>query len=140
MSPGTPQAPSWTETQQWLLEQGVLTVDELCALRGETPEVTRASLLSPPQALVVHHGDKELLPAFQFDDDGAQRPELRDLLHALLAAGRGPWATWTWMLSPTGLLSGQVPAEVALEPGQHHRVERAVQRTIDSVRHARGAF
>jgi len=49
---------------------------------------------------------------FQLDQLGQSRPELQPMLDVLLTNGIDGWPLWTWLTSPTSLLSGQTPESV----------------------------
>ena len=61
----------------------------------------------------VTHNGRTLIPAFQLDQFRGARPELRPMLDVLLQGGVDGWPLWTWLTSPTSLLSGQTPETVA---------------------------
>ncbi|MBI3212225.1 MAG: hypothetical protein HYZ38_00250 [Mycobacterium sp.] len=113
-----------------LLASGVLTQSSLSQLRGDSrPSSTRTWLARRKQAralFTVSHGGRTLIPAFQLDEHGEPRPELQPILAVLLDAGVHGWTLWTWLTSPTSLLSGEVPERLARTAGQ--RVLRAAQR------------
>ena len=67
-----------------------------------------------------------MIPAFQFDESGEPRPELRPMLSALQEGGLEGWSLWTWLTRPTSFLSGGVPEEVARTNPK--RALRAAQR------------
>lgn len=83
---------------------------------------------APADAFAVAAGDGAAAPAFQFDETGAVRAELRPILEVLCGAGVGGWQLWVWLTTPTPLLSGEVPERLArTEPA---RVLRAAQRFV----------
>lgn len=113
-----------------LLATPVYTHATLGALRGDTKSsstrawVTRRRLNH--ELFTVSHGGRALIPGFQIDDNGKPRPELQPILRALAAADLREWALWTWLTSPTSLLSGEIPEQLARQAP--HRVLRAAQR------------
>jgi hypothetical protein len=62
--------------------------------------------------LAINVDGQVVYPAFQFTDQGALRDEITTLIEVLQVAGLGPWQTWTWLVEPTGMLSGEVPVEL----------------------------
>ena len=78
---------------------------------------------------MVPHDDGVLVPAFQLDDAGEVREELRPVLAALLSdAARNrvdPWQVWGWLVRPAALLGGAVPAEAVLDPEEAPLVQHA---------------
>ncbi|MCB0951087.1 MAG: hypothetical protein K0U84_22220 [Actinomycetia bacterium] len=59
------------------------------------------------ELFTVKHDGRTIIPAFQLDADGEPRPELQPVLQPLIDAGVQSWALWTWLTSPTSLLSGR---------------------------------
>lgn len=104
-----------------LLATGAFDVDQLGSLRND-PSV-RATKHMIEQAgnavLAVAVDDAVVYPAFQFDDRGVPRDEISNLIELLQASGLGAWQTWSWLVEPTGMLSGGVPVEMIFtEPGR----------------------
>jgi hypothetical protein len=102
----------------------------LSELRGDAKESSTRTWLSRRKAenkiFAVTHNGRTLIPAFQLDDRGEPRPELQPLLAALQGAGVRGWALWTWLTSPTSLLSGEVPEQLVHTAPK--RVLRAAER------------
>ena len=100
-----------------LLATPVLTYDTLQLLRGEPKESSTRTWFARRRAehavFAVTHNGRTLIPAFQFDQFGQPRPELQPMLDILLTSGIDGWPLWTWLTSPTSLLSGQTPEAVA---------------------------
>ncbi|MFL9866635.1 hypothetical protein PQR67_20875 [Paraburkholderia fungorum] len=59
-------------------------------------------------------------PDFQFDSDGALRPEVLDLLKLLPGdeEDRGGWRRVFWLYSPHALLDGETPAHIFMSDPQ----------------------
>lgn len=113
-----------------LLATEVLTHDSLRQLRGDARASSTRTWLArrrdARELFTVAHNGRTLIPAFQLDEQGRPRPELKPIVSALLDAGVDGWNAWTWLTMPTSLLSGEVPAELAgTEPD---RVLRAATR------------
>lgn len=100
-----------------LLATPVLTYDTLQLLRGEPKESSTRTWFARRRAqhavFAVTHNGRALIPAFQLDQFGQPRPELQPLLDVLLSNGIDGWPLWTWLTSPTSLLSGQTPESIA---------------------------
>ncbi|MCW2688470.1 MAG: hypothetical protein JWR37_3360 [Mycobacterium sp.] len=113
-----------------LLATPVLTHRSLRELRGDARESSTRTWLSrrrDARALfTISHNGRTLIPAFQLDDNGEPRPELQPILDALIDAGVQGWPLWTWLTSPTNLLSGETPERLARTAPQ--RVLRAAKR------------
>ena len=113
-----------------LLATEVFTHDTLQQLRGDRQASSTRTWVARKRAarqlFTVTHDRQTIVPAFQFTADGSLRPELRPLLEALAAGGVDGWQLWTWLTSPSSLLSGGVPHEVART--QPERALRAAQR------------
>ncbi len=113
-----------------LLATPLYTHGSLCELRGDARESSTRTWLSRRKAenkvFIVTHNGRTLIPAFQLDDRGEPRPELQPLLAALQGSGVQGWALWTWLTSPTSLLSGAVPEQLVRAAPK--RVLRAAER------------
>jgi hypothetical protein len=100
-----------------LLVTPVLTYETLSELRGDkTVSSTRTWLARRRDAhtlFTVNHNGRTLIPAFQIDERGEPRIELRPILSVLSEGGVQGWSLWTWLTKPTSFLSGGVPEEVA---------------------------
>lgn len=120
--------------RQRLLRTPSYDYETLRGLRGEpTVRATRTAvsrMRAKNQLFTVSAtvGRTVVIPAFLLTDACEPRPELQPLLEPLLTAGLGPWQLWTWLTSPTGLLSGQVPEAVAAEPATAERAAVAARR------------
>lgn len=116
-----------------LLASGALDDGALRALRGD-PDVAATAewvALQSARLLVVPHEGVRVFPAFQFDRHGELRSELADPVAPLQRAGLRPWQTRSWLVSPTGRLSGGVPSNMVRSDPV--RAARAVQRLIDDL-------
>ena len=115
-----------------LLATGVFTHDTLQQLRGDAnPSATRTWLSrarTRHNIFTITHTGRTLIPAFQLDERGDLRPELRPLIAVLAEHDLDPWSMWTWLTKPSGFLSGQVPAELAKESPA--RALKAVSRFV----------
>jgi hypothetical protein len=100
-----------------LLATPLYTYGSLCELRGDARESSTRTWLSRRKAenkmFTVTHNGRTLIPAFQLDERGDPRPELQPLLAALQGGAVQGWTLWTWLTSPTSLLSGAVPEQLA---------------------------
>ncbi len=113
-----------------LLATPFYTHGSLRELRGDAKESSTRTWLSRRKAedkvFTVTHNGRTLIPAFQLDDRGEPRRELQPILATLQGAGVHGWALWTWLTSPTSLLSGAVPEQ--LVQTAPHRALRAAER------------
>lgn len=99
------------------LAGGHLDFTALARLRGIQQSSARtwvARQRARGRIFTVSRGGTTLIPSFQLDADGEPRAELAPLLAELTSAGAGQWEIWTWLTSPTGLLSDEVPERVAV--------------------------
>jgi hypothetical protein len=111
-----------------LLTTGAFDIGQLCALRNDPgTQTTEAALQQAGKSVLAINVDGQVVyPAFQFTDQGAPRDEIAAVIEVLQVAGLGPWQTWSWLVEPTGMLSGEVPVELVFtEPS---RVTEAVAR------------
>lgn len=113
-----------------LLATPVFTHDTLRALRGDTTTSSTRTWLTRRrenhEVFTLTHQGRTVIPAFQIDELGAPRAELQPILAALANAGITGWPLWTWLTSPTALLSGEIPEQLARRAPA--RVLRAAQR------------
>ena len=112
--------------------EGATTYKTLAELRGTRESGARSwvnRLRRDNLLFTVEVKGKTLIPSVQLSADG-QLNELvsEQLVKPLLAAGMEPWSLWSWLTSPTGLLSGEIPAD-AIATDQE-RVVRAVERQV----------
>ncbi len=101
-----------------LLASGALTLTELAARRGDldvglTGSWVAARLLERALIALDPRDGTIRVPTFQVTAAGDPRPELRPLLEELLGRVDG-WTAWAWLTSPSGLLDGDVPEQVAV--------------------------
>jgi hypothetical protein len=78
---------------------------------------------------------RTLIPSVQLTADGGLDAAIAQLSRTLLEAGLGSWELWTWLTSPTGRLSGDVPAQVVRTNAR--RANAAAARHADELRLAR---
>lgn len=113
-----------------LLGTPVYTHTSLQKTRGDDLVSTTRTWLSRRreayEVFTLNHRGRALIPAFQLDAQGNPRPELQPILKSLIESGIRGWELWTWLSSPTSLLSGEVPEKLARTNSQ--RVLRAAQR------------
>lgn len=66
-----------------------------------------------------------VIPTVQLTAEGGVKPAIAPLVRELAEAGLDGWSLWAWLTSPTGLLSGDVPAAVAAhDPARAHRAAK----------------
>lgn len=117
-----------------LLASATHTYASLAAVRGASENATRFAVHKAAERgalLVVPHEGGVLVPAFQLDARGELREELGAVLSPLLAARMDPWAVWTWLTQPAGLLGGAVPHEAARDPEELPIVRHAAVRLAE---------
>lgn len=119
-----------------LLDSGtaVTTSQYVAALteRGMRAEGARARIKRDRDrgrlATVSHEGES-IIPTFQLEADFDHSPAAGDVVHALLAAGYGPWDIWDWAETPNPWIGRRTPADV-LRAGDVQAVERAVAAAV----------
>jgi len=113
-----------------LLATPVFTHDTLRALRGDTRTSSTRTWLTRRrdnhELFTITYNGRALIPAFQLDEQGVPRPELQPVLEALADTGVTGWPLWTWLTSPTALLSGEIPEKLVRTAPD--RVVRAARR------------
>ena len=110
--------------------------EAVAALRGVSVNATRFAVHKAKEAgelLLVAAGTEVVLPAFQFDAAGQVRPELVPVLKPLLTAGMDPWDAWIWLTQPAGLLGGEVPERLVVDPEEAALVAHAAVRLAERV-------
>lgn len=121
-----------------LSRQGFETYETLAQKRGTTQSSARVWVgrrRDELQLFTVKVKGRTLIPAVLIAADGELDHAVSKLVTPLLAAEMDNWAIWAWLCSPTGLLSGEVPAGVAqINP---ERAQRAAERAAAEIRHAR---
>jgi hypothetical protein len=104
-----------------LRSAGWLSLTEVAARRGE-PDVGAIGAWAYARRregalIVLEAPDLEALvvPAFQLTAAGDPRPELQSLLQVLFdAPGVDGWTIWAWLTSPSSLLAGGTPEQLAV--------------------------
>jgi len=100
-----------------LLATPVLTHNTLRQLRGDASASTTRTWVTRRRdehaLFTVKHDGRTLIPAFQLNEDGQPRSELRPILSTLIEAGIRGWSLWTWLTTPTSFLSGGIPEQMA---------------------------
>lgn len=118
-----------------LLELGYQTHESLAQIKQAQQSSVRtwvSRLRMNHELFTVKLGGKILIPSVQLTEAGELRPEVADLVRPLSKAGLDGWALWAWLVKPTGLLSGQVPAELAQT--NPDRAQRAAARYAADIR------
>jgi hypothetical protein len=126
------QAQRLASRRDALLATPVYTHATLREMRGDARESSTRTWLArrrdAHELFSLTHDGRTLIPAFQFDGHGRPRPELQPILATLGAAGVHGWPLWTWLVTPTSLLSGEVPEQLA--GSDPKRALRAAQRFV----------
>lgn len=127
------------ELRRRLLEEhGAESYATLAQLRGSRESSARTWVSRARGAgglLTVELQGRTLIPTVQLTDSGEARPQILEILRPLLRSGADGWSLWAWLTSPTGLLSGEIPAEVA--EANTHRAYRAAERYATELRQTR---
>lgn len=122
-------------------DAGVATYKSLAGMRGTGEGGARSwvnRLRRDNLLFTVEAGGKTLVPLVQLTADGQLDELISDrLVKPLLSTGMEPWSLWSWLTSPTGLLSGGVPAAVVRT--EANRVDRAVERRAADLAFPAGA-
>lgn len=124
------QAQALAQHHAELLAQGAYSSAELAKLTGSASQSTVRTWLSRQRTahalFAVKAEGRTLVPAFLFSKDGEPRRELRALIEPMAERGVDGWQLWTWLTSPSSLLSGEIPERVAVQ--DEKRAARAAQR------------
>ena len=132
------QAQRRATRQAGLLDSGVYTQGSLAQLRGARESSLRTWLSRARESrrvFTVKDNGRTLIPAMQLDEAGEPRQELAPLLEVLLPAGVEGWELWAWLVTPTSLLSGAVPADLAVtDPGRALKAAQRLAATVSEQR------
>lgn len=113
-----------------LMATPAYSYETLAEVRGDTSIAATRTWVSrrreARQLFTVAESQRTVIPGFQFNEDGELRSELAPMLDLLMGAGIDGWSLWAWLSSPSSLLSGDVPEQVAFTDPR--RAVRAAQR------------
>lgn len=118
-----------------LLGMGYETHESLAQSRHVPPSSVRtwvSRLRKNNQLFTVKLNGKTLIPAVQLTSTGELQPEVADLVRPLSEAGLDSWSLWAWLCKPTGLLSDNVPVELAQTDPR--RAQKAAERYAAEIR------
>jgi hypothetical protein len=100
----------------WLLSTGYVTYATLARRRGGSVNAARAFVArgrAANRVFTVRHEARTLIPALLFDEVGRVTAVSR-AVEVLRPVGVDGWALWGWLATPSGWLSGRVPAEILI--------------------------
>lgn len=100
--------------------------------RGIGPEGARARIKrdrDKQRLITVTHEGESLVPTFQLQADFDHHPIAGQVVHALLAAGYGPWAIWDWAETPNPWIGRRTPADI-IHAGDQDALDRAVTAAV----------
>lgn len=107
---------SATLRKQLVHEQGAETYSTLALLRDSQESSVRTWVSRSRNRHELFTVDLQgitLIPRVQLTETGSINPLIAELVRPLKSAGLDGWSLWAWLTSPTGLLSGDTPANVA---------------------------
>lgn len=99
-----------------LQEHGTETYASLAELRAAQQSSIRTWVSRERrrnELFTVSFKAQTLIPSVQLTETGEVDPLIAEIVRPLLEAGLESWSLWAWLTSPSGLLSGEVPADVA---------------------------
>lgn len=102
------------------------------AERGVRAEAARTRIKRDRKAgrlITVTHEGEAVIPTFQLAHDFEHRRLAGEAVHALLAAGYGPWDIWDWAERRNPWLGRRTPAD-AIRAGDADAVARAVAASV----------
>lgn len=122
-------------------DEGVASYKDLAGMRGTSEGGARSWVNRLRRDNLIFSVDatgRSLVPLVQLSPDGQlDRLISEHLVKPLLSAGMEPWSLWSWLTSPAGLLSGEIPAEAVHTDLE--RVRRAVERRAADLAFPAGA-
>jgi hypothetical protein len=98
------------------------------AERGIGPEGARARIKrdrDKGRLVTVTHEGEAVIPTFQLRPDFEHDRLAGDVVHALLAAGYGPWDIWDWAQTPNPWIARRTPADT-VRAGDADAIARAL--------------
>jgi hypothetical protein len=107
---------------------GALTPADVAARQGvglPAAERWMADEAAAQRLVVVSTIDGLRVPSIFIDEEGRLRPGFEQVLRPLRSLSA--WATWMWLVTPSGWLSGSIPAELIAD-GEVDRVAAAAAR------------
>ena len=118
-----------------LLTDGALSNKDIAALRGITESSARTFVARERdrhRLFTVRHDGRTLVPQILLDIDG-DLTAVTQAVETLAPLGLNGWELWSWLASPSGWLSGDVPAEVfATDPERAMAAVRAYAAELSS--------
>lgn len=115
--------------QRLMNDSGYETYESLAHLRESQVSSVRtwaARARERGDLFTVKLKGSTLIPKVQLSTHGDLNAKVTTLVRPLIASGLDEWSIWAWLATSTGLLSGEVPAEVVeYEP---ERAQRAADR------------
>lgn len=123
-----------------LKENGAATYASLAGLREDKESSVRTWVSRERrrnELFTVKLKGQTLIPSVQLTETGKLNPLIAELVRPLLQAGLDSWSLWAWLTSPAGLLSGEIPAEVAAT--NMKRAHTAATRYAVELRHSQDA-
>lgn len=101
-----------------LIEQyGVETYGSLASLRGISEASARSWVshyLTGNSMFTVEIDGETFIPKTLLTSTGDLNPVVTELVRPLKREGLDGWSIWAWLTHPTGLLSSEVPLDVAI--------------------------
>jgi hypothetical protein len=115
-----------------LLLTPAYSYETLAEVRGDASIASTRTWVSrrrdARQMFTVVDSQRTVIPGFQFSAEGELRSELAPMLDVLMGAGIDGWSLWAWLSTPSSLLSGEVPEQVAFT--DQRRALRAARRFV----------
>lgn len=122
--------------ERLLTEHGAYTYAQLAELREIESSSVRtwiSRLRQQDRIFTVDHAGRTFVPAILLSEPDTLDESVGALITPLLSAGMDEWAIWAWLVSPTGLLSGEVPADM-VKTNPSRALKAAVRRAEESAR------
>lgn len=125
--------------KELIQDQGAENYASLSELRESQESSVRtwvSRLRKRHELFTVEIQGQTLIPKVQLTDKGNINPRVTELVRPMVRAGLDGWSIWAWLTSPSGLLSGEVPAQVAMT--NIKRASKAADRFAAELWEARG--
>lgn len=115
--------------QRLMNDSGYETYESLAHLRDSQVSSVRTWVARARECsdlFTVKVKGMTIIPKTQLTPDGGLNTDVTALVRPLIASGLDEWSIWAWLATSTGLLSGEVPVEVATQ--EPERAVRAAER------------
>lgn len=123
------------ELRARLLESGAHNYESLARGRNCTIDAARQSVSrarAKHQLITVQHEERTFVPQFLLDAVLDPIPGFAPIIARLAEVGEREWAAWTWLVTPSSWLDGEIPAEMVSRGNPDPVYEAVTRRTSNA--------